>query len=170
MPAIGDYGFSPPAHATHPFYLTTPLPLQGHIRAAAAIGEAYYWGRGVAIDYPRAMAAYKIAADAGDTLSQYQVGMMYCNGLGVAVDFEQARPWIEKAAAQDQPAAVGQLGTMYGSGNGVAPSWRRARELFQRAIELGDSRAVKNMQTLIRSIAKVTSSGNSPHATPTPVA
>ena len=55
------------------------------------------------------MAAYKIAAEAGDALSQYQVGMMYCYGQGVAVDYKQARPWIEKAVAQDYSAAVGQL-------------------------------------------------------------
>ena len=54
----------------------TPLPLQGHILAAQAIGDIYYWGKGVAIDYPRAMAAYKIAAEAGDATSQSQVGTM----------------------------------------------------------------------------------------------
>ena len=37
----------------------------------------YFWGKGVAIDYSRAMAAYKIAAEAGDALSQYHGGMMY---------------------------------------------------------------------------------------------
>ena len=109
----------------------------------------------MAIDYPRAMAAYKIAAEAGDALSQSQVGIMYCNGLGVAVDYKQARPWLEKAAAQDYPNAVGQLGTMYGNGEGVTPSWRRARELYKRAIELGNSVAVKNMQNLTENIQEV---------------
>ena len=55
-----------------PFYLTTPLPPQGHIPAALAIGFAYCWGQGVAIDYPRAMAAYKIGAEAGNAASQHQ--------------------------------------------------------------------------------------------------
>ena len=100
------------------------------------------------------MAAYKIAAEAGDALSQHQVGYTYCNGLGVAVDYEQARPWIEKAAAQDNPQAVGVLGVMYDDGLGVTPSWRRARELWERSIELGSSEAVENMQTLTQSIAQ----------------
>ena len=138
-----------------PFYLTAPPPLQGHIEAAQAIGYLYFWGKGVAIDYPRAMAAYKIAAEAGDADSQFQVGMMYCDGDGVAVDFEQARPWIEKAAAQDYPDAVCQLGVMYAQGKGVTPSWRRARELYQKSIELGNSMAVKNMQNLTQSIQNV---------------
>ena len=113
----------------------------------------YFWGKGVAIDYPRAMAAYKVAAEAGVALCQYQVGFMYCTGQGVAMDYKQARPWLEKAAAQDNPGAVGQLGLMYKTGAGVTVSWRRARELYERAIELGDSLSVENMQNLTQSIA-----------------
>ena len=84
------------------FCPTASLSLQGHILAAASIGDTYYWGKGVAIDYPRAMAAYKVSAEGGDALSQYQLGMMYYKGRGgVDVDFKQARAWFEKAAAQD---------------------------------------------------------------------
>ena len=70
----------------------------------------------MAIDYPRAMAAYKVGAEGGDAFCQHQLGAMYCQGLGVAVDHKQARQWIEKAAAQDYPSAVGQLGAMYSNG------------------------------------------------------
>ena len=135
-----------------------------------AIGTIYNFGQGVAVDYSQAIAAYKIAAEAGDALSQYQVGFMYYYGRGVAVDYKQARPWFEKAAAQDEPAAVGTLGMMYFEGKGVAPSWHRARELWERSIELGSSMSVENMQALTQSIANVTSSGNPPHTTPTPFA
>ena len=109
----------------------------------------------MAIDYERAMAAYKIAAEAGDALSQHQVGMMYCDGDGVAVDYKQARPWLEKAAAQDYPYAVAQLGVMYLDGKGVPSSWRRARELYKRAIELGSSVTVENMQIFPGNIQEV---------------
>ena len=109
----------------------------------------------MAIDYPRAMAAYKIAAEAGDAMSQWQVGIMYYCGEGVAVDFEHARPWIEKAAAQDLPDALSLLGTMYFEGKGVAPSWRRARELYERAHKLGEPTAVDDMQRLTGYIRKV---------------
>ena len=143
---------------------------QGHIKAAEAIGDIYYWGKGVAIDYPRAMAAYKVGAEEGDARSQCMVGIMYHEGQGVAVDYKQARPWLEKAAAQDYPTAVSSLGAMYFEGKGAAPSYRRARELYKRAIELGSSEAMTNMQSLIESVANVTSSGKPPHTTPTPVA
>ena len=131
-----------------------PFP-QGHIKAAGFIGGIYNWGHGVAVDYERAMAAYKIGAEAGDALSQCQLGSLYYNGHGVAVDYEQARAWLEKAAAQDHPKAVGQLGYMYYIGDGVISSWRRARELYKRAIELGNSMAANNMQILTENIQKV---------------
>ena len=111
----------------------------------------------MAVDYRRAMAAYKVGAEGGHAACQWQVGSMYCEGLGVDVDYAQALPWIEKAAAQDWPNAVGQLGTMYFQGKGVTPSWRRAREYYERALELGNSRTVKGMQNLTTSIQAVTS-------------
>ena len=39
----------------------SPLARQGHVLAAQAIGDVYFFGKGVAIDYPRAMAAYKLS-------------------------------------------------------------------------------------------------------------
>ena len=129
------------------------------------VGSIYHWGQGVAIDYPRAMAAYKVGAEGGNAVCQWQVGIMYCNGQGVDVDFAQALPWLEKAAAQDYPNADGQLAAMYFGGKGVTPSWRRAREYYERAIGLGCSMAVGNMQTLTKSIQKVTSL-RSNHFTP----
>ena len=131
--------------------------MQGNILAASLIGDIYFWGKGVAKDDERAMAAYKVGAEGGDSGSQHQVGIMFCNGCGVAVDYQQARAWLEKAAAQDYPGAVGMVGGMYYAGRGVDTSFRRARELCKRAIELGDPGAMKNMQTLSKSIAEVTS-------------
>ena len=121
------------------------------------VGNIYYWGQGVAIDYPQAMAAYKVVAEGGDAKRQWIVGAMYYAGRGVDVDYAQALPWLEKAAAQDLAEAVGQLGVMHGEGQGVTPSWRRAREYDERAIELGCSKSVKNMQILTKSIQQVTS-------------
>ena len=141
---------------------------QGHIEAAEFLGGIYYWGQGVAIDYERAMVAYKIGAEAGDSTSQFHVGIMYYNGTGVAVDYQQARAWLEKAAAQEDTDAISQLGLMHFEGKGAAPSWRRTREHHERAIELGDPQAAENMQTLTQSIANVTSNGKPPHTTPNP--
>jgi len=138
---------------------------QGHIRAAAGVGVIYYAGHGVAVDYPRAMAAFKVGAEGGNATCQSMLGMMYYRGEGVDVDYKQARAWLEKAAAQDYPSAVGRLGDMYNYGKGVTPNWRRAQEYFERAIKLGSSVAVKKMQTLIEDIQQVTSR-RSKHSAP----
>ena len=128
--------------------LAQHLVRQGHIEAALFVGCIHYFGQGASIDYPRAMAAYKVGAEGGAALCQWQVGFMYFQGLGVAADFKEARPWIEKAAAQNVPTAVAQLGAMYSNGQGVTPSWRRARELWARAIELGHSKSVTYLQEI----------------------
>ena len=138
---------------SHPSH-TNPYR-QGHIKAAEVIGSIYMCGQGVTINYPRAMAAYKVGAEGGDALCQHEVGMMYYMGHSVAVDYKQARLWFEKAAAQGDPQAVAAVGVMYGQGQGVTPSWRRARELYQRAIELGESTAVGSMQNLTTNIQNV---------------
>ena len=126
------------------------------MEAAGFVGGIYYWGQGVAVDYPRSMAAYKVGAEGGHVVCQWMVGSMYYGGDGVDVDYAQALPWIEKAAAHDQPDALCQLGSIYDGGKGVTPSWRRAREYYKRAIKLGRSNAVENMQTLTQSIQMVT--------------
>ena len=100
-----------------------------------------------------AQAKHRVPSDAQG--QEWTIGLPV--GQGVAVDYEQARQWLEKAAAQDDPDAFCQLGAMYYDGMGVTPSWRRAREYMERAIELGNSTSVKNMQTLNRVIAQVTS-------------
>ena len=105
------------------------------------------------MDYPRAMAAYKVGGEGGHALCQWQLGSMYYYGQGVAV--KQARLWLEKAAAQDSHHAFVQLALMHGHGQGVTPSWRRARELYKRAIELGDSQAVEDMQNFTESVQMV---------------
>ena len=46
---------------------------QGHLRAAEMVGTILSWGNGVAIDYPRALAAYEIGAKGGEARCQFQV-------------------------------------------------------------------------------------------------
>ena len=79
--------------------------------AAKTIGSIYFWGQGAAIDYPRALAAYKVGAEGGDAVCQYQVGSILYGGVGgVPIDYREARVWLEKAVAQDEPNAMITLG------------------------------------------------------------
>ena len=129
---------------------------QGHVKAAEFIGCIYNFGQGVAVDYKRAMAAYKIGAEGGDAICQFNLGWMLRNGRGIdSPDYEQALVWFGKAAAQGVSQANGNLGSMASHGQGQEPSWRRAREHYQRAIDLGDTEAFECMQIVNDSIQEV---------------
>ena len=121
-------------------------------------GYIYYWGQGVAVDYKRALAAYKLGAKGGNAHCQNQLGYMHSHeGYGVdPPDLKQALVWYEMAAAQDRPAALVAVGCMVEVGDGAPPSWRRAREYFQRAINLGHPRSAEYMQSLNKKIQQVT--------------
>ena len=62
------------------------------MKAASFVGSIYFWGQGVAVDYARSMAAYKVGAEGGDIGCQWMVGSMYYDGDGVDVDYAQALP------------------------------------------------------------------------------
>ena len=117
------------------------------------------------VDYPRATEAYKVGAERGDNMCQFQVGTMYYNGRGVDVDYKQAVPWMEKAAAGEYPTAISQLGVMYSQGLGVAPSWRRAREYHEKAAALGNPQAASFLKEMTDAIQQVTSQ-RSNHSAP----
>ena len=109
----------------------------------------------MAIDYARAMTAYKVGAQGGDAGCQYQVGRLYYDGDAVDANHAQALLWLEKAAAQDQPDAVGELGFMYARGDGVTPSWRRARQYMERSVKLRCFKSETNLQNLTGDIQHV---------------
>ena len=102
----------------------------------------------MAVDYPQAMAAYKIAAENGHAQSQYQVGMMYRHGRSVAQNYKQAIAWFEKAAAQDHPDAVGQLGVMVS-----LSATKLGKESSDNFVSRGRAPAPPPMHTYIRTHA-----------------
>lgn len=59
------------------------------------------------------------AAEQGDAMAQFNLGVMYNTGLGVAQDYKQAVAWFRKAAEQGYAMAQLLLGMMYDNGMGV---------------------------------------------------
>jgi TPR repeat protein len=56
-------------------------------------------GHGVPQDYKEAMRWYRLAADQGNALAQFELGSMYDKGLGVPKDYIQAHMWFNLAGA-----------------------------------------------------------------------
>ena len=83
----------------------------GAVTAAAfyEMGEKYYYGRGVRLDYAEAAKWYRKAAEQGNSDAQYSLGHMYLFGLGVRQNSRDAANWFLKAAAQGNAKARKRL-------------------------------------------------------------
>ena len=64
-------------------------------------------------DYERAFTFYTIAAEQGDPVSQYNLGIMYKDGRGVDKNKEKAIFWLEKASNQGLSEAQYLTGLYY---------------------------------------------------------
>jgi hypothetical protein len=85
------------------------------------------------------------AANNGDKLAQYYLGLVYENGYGTAVDKGKAVVWYEKAAAQDVDSAQVCLANCYFEGAGVEKNDSTAVYWLYSAVGLGNSDAMVNL-------------------------
>jgi TPR repeat protein len=94
----------------------------------------------------RGIDQFRIEAESGDAVAQYNLGVCYHNGVGVAPDAKEAIKWFRKAALQGNATAQYHLGLSLVNGNGAptnavegAQWYRKAadQELAQAQFELG---------------------------------
>ena len=85
----------------------------------SALVPMYLKGNGLPQDYDVAMTWFRKAADSGNALGQYNVGVLFHEGFGVVQNSTQAAKWYRLAADQGYLAAMFNLGLSYGSGEGV---------------------------------------------------
>jgi hypothetical protein len=113
-------------------------------------------GQGVPQDYKEAVKWYRLAADQGDAMAQFNLGLMYSGGPGVPQDYKEAAKWYRLAADQGNAIAQNNLGAMYKSGQGVSSSRVVAYALFNVSAA-GDAsannKAAKNRETLSESMS-----------------
>ena len=83
----------------------------GAVTAAAfyEMGEKYYYGHGVRLDYAEAAKWYRKAAEQGSADAKYSLGHMYQFGQGVRQSSRDAANWLLKAAAQGHAKARKRL-------------------------------------------------------------
>ena len=79
----------------------------------------YANGQGVPQDYKTAVKWWRLAAEQGDAVAQYNLGWMYRKGKGVPQDDKTAMKWYRLAAEQGDADAQYNLGLMYANGKGV---------------------------------------------------
>lgn len=70
------------------------LSAQGNADAAYNLAVIHQHGDGVPVDFEKAMSWYRLAAERGDKISQFQIGLMYQIGQGVEENQAEAHRWF----------------------------------------------------------------------------
>ena len=99
------------------------------------LGECYYFGTDeYSVDYPKAFACYKTAADAGHVDAIYSIGYMHLNGDGMEVNIPLAIQWFQYALQRDPQHGMSyyHLGRIYYLGEGIRANYDLALDYFTR--------------------------------------
>lgn len=121
--------------------------LNGNADAQFAMGKHTWsgwdsWDEG---DHKKAVEWYRLAAEQGHVLAQYQLGECYERGLGAEIDYIESAKWYRKAAEQGYALAQYNLGVCYESGYGVDVDIQEAVKWYRLAAEQGDINAMLSL-------------------------
>ena len=105
-------------------------------------------------DYVMAAKLMRVAADQGDALAQYNLGLMYANGQGVTQDYKEAVKWFRLAADQGHAKAQGNLGAMYGNAQGVRQDYVRAHMWLNISASSGNADAEANRDNVAKRMSQ----------------
>ena len=100
----------------------------------------------MAKDEREAVRWYRLAADQGLAVAQFNLGFAFANGTGVAKDDSEAVRWFRLAAA-DHGLASAQynLGCSFQNGVGVPVDHSEALRLYRLAEQQGNAAATSNL-------------------------
>ncbi len=90
------------------------------------LGLMYNAGLGVTKDYSEALKLYRLSADQGYFIGQYNLSAMYSKGTGVKQDHLEAAKWLKLAAEQGFGQAQFLLGRKYSLGKELPPDYVQA--------------------------------------------
>lgn len=116
------------ARQTRPWIAVLVLLQQTALPLAAPVQEGP-----VEAQEPIPLAKLRVAAEAGDSEAQYELGMAYFRAEGVAQDPSEALAWFRKAGEQGHPGAQLQVGIQYFYGLGTPEDDEKAVAWFERA-------------------------------------
>ena len=110
-------------------------------RIRRLVGDGYYYGLGVPMDYKKAFRWYLRAAKTGNAAGMFCVGHCYHFGYGVVDDHKQAKKWYTKAANGGNIDANFNLAYLLDQRNEI----EEAIEWYQKSAKLGDARSQHNL-------------------------
>lgn len=115
------------------------LAEKGDIQAQVGLGQLHYQGgRGVELDYQKAMHYFTQAANAGNAIAMAYLGKIYLDGSDdIKQDNETALKYFKKASDLGNPVGQSGLGLMYLYGRGVDKDYQKALKYFSAAADQG---------------------------------
>jgi len=84
-------------------------------------------------NYKEAAKLWRKAANQGNAVAQYDLGLMYDYGKGVKQNYFKAVKWYRKATNQGAARAQYNLGNMYNYGKGVKQNYVKAVKWYRKA-------------------------------------
>ena len=121
---IKDLGhYLDPANSPSSMEATVPEPSVS--TGDAAVAQAAY-DRG---DYTTALSLARPAAQHGDQVALYILGLLYRNGQGVPRDYAEAAHWYRRPPTRGTPRHRNDLGLLYRKGQGVPAGLHRGGAL-----------------------------------------
>ena len=117
----------------------------GDATAQYKLGDKYYYGVGVAVNFCEAFRCYSLAAEQGNMLAQFYLGVMFEHGWGVKQNYKEAFNWYMKSALQGDEMSQNNLGHLYDYGLGLPVDYNEAMRWFRMAAGKGDSGAQYNI-------------------------
>ncbi|GBB93155.1 hypothetical protein RclHR1_02120007 [Rhizophagus clarus] len=92
-------------------------------------------------DFEKAFSWHEKAAENGNHIAQFYLGLIYKNGQGITTDYIKAFELFEQSAKGGYPNGIAMLGYCYSNGVGTRINKKKAIELYQEAASLGHNRA-----------------------------
>lgn len=104
------------------------LASNGDVGAIYELGQRYYEGKGVNVDYSKAKGYFEVASERGSEGANYYLGKIYYNGNGVQTNHLKAKEYFEKSSKANNVFSTYYLGKLYYWGDGVAKDYNKANE------------------------------------------
>ncbi len=134
---------------------TLKRALNGNTNAQLSIAHTYIDGDDVAVDNDKAIAWMTIAAEAGHTKSQRDLGSLY---LSSKKDRKQSFKWFKKAAENGEITSMFETGLFYQSGEGAKLDKLKAYQWIKLSLvaaeKTGKLDAVYDYRTIVFSNLK----------------
>ena len=96
----------------------------------------------------------RAAAERGEVIAQYNLGLQYYHGNGVPKNYVEAIKWFRKASEHGDVDAQFSLGSMYSDGLGVPRNYIKSEMWLSIAIANADSEKRKQFQKQISSVVR----------------